>query len=577
MSNVRQIQEKEFYMVASGNAEVLLKGPAEHDPPELNDLLDKAKNNIRANYKRDNPSRLMLISLLENLGKNIEILLSSDFKAASADMRDVYLGAWIYGIETIANEYRVLNPSYQGGYIFNSGSTLYEVLSKNLGIDQNHQVTEKAKLYYLCKFYHFLFLSVYSSEPYISNDQLPQIKEELLKMMRLILVREQEDKERVLRAIPSEKSIDEGMSQLYQKYMETPKYKNPDRVMLARLAVAMTKKSLNPSTKDSGEVFQIVPRSARIKIGMLIYIMETIYNPRLLPSYVRSPGRLYDFCEEILGNSYPYLSKDVKLACLLALELYLNNEKNREVLETEFNNNLKSAGLFARPVYLDPIVRPLSVNLGKIIKKYQPSDSVIPFSKVTLTSAALGAMIASAPGYGVGYAIGYGISLTDQAGARKRAMTGVVGYALQVAMGMSSCYYGYYAVDIMITAGMERMFAKIFEALAAIVGAVGAGAVSFVIYDMSLNTALDLCKLCLHLNKTIQSDCIKESDLLFIKTLLELPREVFSDMDKEKLRKITDMTVSTSSFGLLSHSANLVVPEVDELQKPEPANALAVK
>jgi hypothetical protein len=60
---------------------------------------------------------------------------------------------------------------------------------------------------------------------------------------------------------------------------------------------------------------------------------------------------------------------------------------------------------------------------------------------------------------------------------------------------------------------------------------------------------------------------------------LELPREVFSDMDKEKLRKITDMTVSTSSFGLLSHSApaNLAVSEVDELQKLEPANALVVK
>src|SRR5205814_925514 len=98
-----------------------------------------------------------------------------------------------------------------------------------------------------------------------------------------------------------------------------------------------SKESPNSYPKESGEVFQIIPRSARIKIGMLIYIMETIHNSRLLPSYIRSPGRLYEFCEQILGNSYPYLSNDIKLVCLLALELYLNNEKNRELLEAEFN------------------------------------------------------------------------------------------------------------------------------------------------------------------------------------------------------------------------------------------------
>ncbi len=555
-------------MVASGKVETSLKGPIEYDPPPLNDLIDKGKNNLRVAYKRENPSRLLLISLLENLGKNIDRFLDSDLKPAIADMRDVYLGAWVYCQESIANEYRILNPSYAGGYIFDSGSTLYEIISNNLGINKDHQMTEKAKLYYLCKFYHFLFLTPYSSELFISNSDFPQLKEQLIGMMRSILVGEHEDKERILKAIPSEKSLDEGMGQLYQKYVDSPKYKNPDRITLAKLAVAMSKQSPNSYPKDSDEVFQIIPRSARVKIGMLIYIMESINDARYLPNFIRGPGRLYDLCEQVLGNSYKYLSNEIKLVCLLAFELYLHNEKNRELLEIEFNKNLMSMGLFARPIYIDPIVRPISLHLNQMIKKLQPTnDSIIPFSKVTLTAAALGAMIASAPGYGAGYAIGYGISLTDQVGVRKRAMTGAAGYAMQIALGMSNCYYGYYAADIFITAGMERMFAKIFEALAAIIGATGVGAVSFVIYDLSFNTALELCKLCLHLNKTIQSDCIKESDLLFIKTLLELPREVFSDVDKDKLRKITDITVSTSSFGLLSHTNQPTSPVTDELQK----------
>ncbi len=557
-------------MVASDRVEVSLNEHAEYNPPQLIDLIDKAKNNVRINYKKDNVSRLMLISLLENLGKNIEKFLDSELQTVAADMRDVYFGAWIYCIECIANEYRVLNPSYKGGYIFDSGSTLYTILTNNLSINKDHQITEKAKLYYLCKFYHFLFLSTYSSELFISTGQFPHIKEELIAMMRAILVSEHEDKERILRAIPHEKTIDEGMSQLYQKYMDTTKYKNPERMALAKLAAVMSK---GVSPKDSDEVCQIIPRSARIKIGMLIYMMETIGE-----SYpVRSPknSALYSLCEQILGHSYEYLSNDIKLVCLLALELYLNNEKNRELLENEFNKNLISAGLFARPIYLDPIVRPISVNLSKIIKKLVPNDNTIQLSNVTYTAATLGAVILSAPGYGLGYAVGYGISLTDQAGAHKRAMIGSAGYGMQIALGMSSCYYGYYAADILITAGMERMFAKIFEVLAALIGGASVGAISFVIYDLSFNTALQLCKLCLHLNNNLQADCIKAPDLLFIKTLLELPPEVFSNMDKDKLRKITDMTVSTSSFGLLSRST-LVSPP-DELQKQDSVSALVVK
>ncbi len=543
-------------MVASSNVETTLQ-TIEYNPPQLNELIVRAKKNLRSNYKNNKPARLALISLLENLADRIYKYVSLGHESAIPDLYDVYLGAWVYCMESIANEYRLFNPAHKEGYLFNSGSTLYEILLTNLCITKNHQITEKTKLYYLCKFYHFLFQSTYPSELFIANTQLPHIKEELIKMMRAIVMSEREEQTRLLTAIPSEKSITEGMSQLFQQYIGTSKHKNPKRMMLAKLAVAITHSKASCPT-DSTDSLQIIPRSARVKIGMLIYIMETIKN-----SYpLRSPENslLYSLCEKILGNSYNHLSNEIKLSCLLAFELHLNNEKNRELLEIEFNKSLLDEGI-SRPMYLDLIIRPISINLSKMITKFAPNDSMLPFSKVTLTASALGAMIMAAPGYGAGYAVGYGVSLTDQLGSRKRTISRSTGYAMQVALGMSSCYYGYYAADIFLTAGLERMFAKIFETLAIIIGGTSAGAMSFIIYDLSFTTALALCRLCLHLNKNIPSDRVQPADLLFIKTLLELPPEVFSDTNKDTLRKITDLPLSTSDFGLLSYKNQTTPPK----------------
>lgn len=550
-------------MVASNKVENHSHDPKEYHPPQLTDLIDKAKTKIRTNYKRQNPARLTLISLLENLANNLDkIVIDTDNHPNLAEIKDIYLGAWIYCIESISNEYKILHPSYKGGYIFDSGSTLYNILLSHLGIDKNHQMTEKNKLFYLCKFYHFLFLSTYPSEMFIPHAELPHIRDQLIIIMRSILMGEHEEQERLLKAIPSEQCIDQGMNELYQKYVDTSKNQNPKRMILANLASAMSKHTMDAHATKDGESSHIIPRSARIKIGMLIYIMETIKHTYPL----RSPenSMLYRLCANIIGHSYTHLGNEVKLACLLALDLYLNNEKNRDFLEIEFNKHV------SHPVYMDSIVRTISINLNKMIKDLVPNDNIIPCSKVTLTASAIGAMIAAAPGYGAGYTIGYGVSLTDHIGQRKRVISSSTGYALQIALGMSSCYYGYYAADIFMTAGVERLFAKIFETLAIIIGATGAGAISFVIYDLSFTTALALCKLCLHLNNTIPSDCIKESDLLFIKTLLELPPEVFSNMKKDTLRKITGLPVSTSCFGLLSHSSQ---PPVSKALPEQPAIA----
>ena len=67
------------------------------------------------------------------------------------------------------------------------------------------------------------------------------------------------------------------------------------------------------------------------------------YGATVVPARVRKPkdnSVLYSLCEKALGNSYDFLDNETKLACLLAFESFLNNDKNRAELEIELNKNL---------------------------------------------------------------------------------------------------------------------------------------------------------------------------------------------------------------------------------------------
>ena len=93
-------------MVASGKLEIKSNGTIEYNPPTMVDLITRAKTNLRINYAKDNPTRLVLVSFLENLADYMQkFIKSSDQKAILPECRDIYLGAWLYCIDNIASEY----------------------------------------------------------------------------------------------------------------------------------------------------------------------------------------------------------------------------------------------------------------------------------------------------------------------------------------------------------------------------------------------------------------------------------------------------------------------------------------
>lgn len=536
-------------MVVSGRNK---SSSVEYNPPRLVDLIDKVKTRVRSEYKNNNPSRLELIDLLEAVHEFFAKRLQLTPKLTIPEDRDICLGAWVYCLETLLR--------MKKGYMFDGNSTLYNVLLKHLGINEKSKMTQKEKLYYLCRFYHFLFSGPPINDASLAALQLSNIKKQLAEILRNILSSEKEDQIRILKAIPSEASIDESMCTLDQDYIRQADSINPERLLLAQLATVICK--INPPQKLYNQrLAYLLPRSERIKIGFLIYIMDSINDTY----WLRNPeynSDLFKLCDKALGNNYKYIDNETRLACLTALESFFLNDKNRETIEVELKKHLN------QDFYIDPVVRPILSNLNKMIKKLVPDESKIPVSNVTKAAGVLGALAASIPGYGAGYALGYGISLTDQISRRKNGMSSGAGYAMNVLLGTTNCYYGYYAADIIVTAITERTFAKMFEVLCATCGGLGAGAVAFVIYDLSFHIAGKVHKLCFHVNKDMCTK-MKESDLLFIMTLLELPSEVFSETLKDKLRKIAEVPLLDSGLGLLAKPPQPVIKPLEpEPQKP---------
>lgn len=546
-------------MLFSGRS-IESKEPHEYKTPNLTQLIDYAKNHVRKAYKKSNESRLELITLLEVVHDIVANKNSPDLKPIESDLQDVCLGAWVFCFETIANEYRLLNPEFKEGYIYNSGSSLYKILLNELRIDKNHKISEKHKLDYLCKFYNFIFKDKepvfseeLSAEEIIQSKKLKiQLKEQLTQMMQSVLAREAQAEKRVLTAIPCESAIDYKMMKLYTDYLSVTKSNNQERIFLTQLAVAICKNNTPKIDPDNNGIRSFLSRSERIKIGTLLYIMHSIYD-----SYkVRSPfnSELYTLCDKVLLGCFSNLDNSTKLNCLTAFLDYISNSQNREDLEKYINKNLRDDKLSNEYIYIDPKIHLMIKQINSIIDKVSPLPSGFYPSNVTIALAGIGAIIGAAPGYGAGYAVGYGLSLMDQVSLRKEMISGLTRSVMAIFFETGT-YFGYYAADLMITATLERFFGKMLEALSSFVFAASAGGLSFVVYDVSYKTARDLCSLYFNLDKNMKAFSLCQADLEFINTLLELPEKVLPNSKKEKLRNIVDLSAKVSTIGFLSRAS----------------------
>lgn len=486
-----------------------------YQPPHF-DELSKAAKNLKSEYKNNNPSRIAWITLLIEFHQYVELHLNIHDKA----LHDATIGAWIFCLENTKS--LILKSSFK------------DLLSAHLKIDTNNPIHEKDKLYYLARFNHFLEAQ--------GDNFTFTYKEKLYQTMRLILAMECNDEKRLLQAIPLEKPMDKKMAKLHEKYLErcAPKNKtNEDRIFLAKFAVIICR--LNPP-KKSNKPNNFLPRSKRIKMGVLIYILQSIYDTY----YARSPNNsdLYDLSDTILAKTFLKLDPLTKLHCLQTFLDYINDYKNKENIENEINKDQPSQ------IFIDKELSIIRQNTLYMIQKIS-SDSNVTLA--TSYSRKAGEFIGSAPGYGLGYTLGYVMSLTDPVDVFKDNISKATNHTVRVIFN-SSGYLVSHGSERVMRATLERLFAKIFESLGSAIAAASLGIVSIIIFDFSYQTALRMWQLYRHLTHDKDPKEIQAEDREFIQILLDLPKEVFSDSKKEHLSDITDMKPKISELGFLSHN-----------------------
>jgi len=536
--------------------------------PQLQDLFAGPKI-VKERYLRDtsvpNPARLELIDILN---ATVDLLKQHDTTTSNIpemELREIGVGAYIFCFESIAARYRLLNPEFSGGYFFNSGSKLYQLLLQQLKMSEDNKIDDRSKLILLSKFYNFMFKkNKKATSACLLENKMTFNTVELYVRQTLKSAFNHVDVEanKLIKAIPTESAIDSKMVNMQDDYLAKADSDNPDRKLLVKLVVAVS--TLIPANKDNDLDLQkhFLKRTQRIKMGLLLYIMQSILDTYSL----RSPaGRsaLYNLCRETLNiDKLTDIDSYTKLACLSAFETFITDGKNIEKLESEVKQ------------YVDPKIHQIRKQVDKMIETLANTHPQRKLSPVTLGLAKIGALIAAAPGYGSGYAIGYTLSQTNEVVGPKLAVSKVTSFAMALILHDAGNYLGYFASNMIVDAALERAFAKVFESLAMLVGTAAGGMLGLIIYDLTFETLRDLCVLVVHLHSKIDPNLAKDFDPKFVECLLELPAEVFSADLKIKVQSITQgcffSSVGTKSAGagvdLLMHEDVLDEKQVDVLR-----------
>ncbi|RDI42446.1 hypothetical protein [Aquicella lusitana] len=495
-------------------------------------------NIVRSNYKNKNPSRLELIEILDTF-QSLVGSIGQDETRSETETQEIAMGAWVYCLEIILQEYYLLSPEHKPGYVFNTGSTLYSILLEQLDINEENLLEDHDKLRYLEKFYYYFLndenVDMGAAEALEKKQlSLSNIKKQSIELMKNILKRMSTEIAHTVNAIPTEQSIDNQMSHLhtdFKKDEEKGKYpypfslfqsQNENHEFLTQLAEALThikvvgEENLPPNTMS---------RAQKIKMGLLLYIMLLIENeyswrsPTNDPLYVRCSKMLNVACVKNYNHS-------IKLACISALETFLSDKDCPVYLENYGRQNFKDKNLLQ-----DVDAKLIDLRKGLENSRLNLQKSPPTSWPITKTMYGIGEMIGAAPGYGLGYVVGYTASETNKAVPTKIALSKGVSYIGTAFFGQTSGCLGFLAADFIVASTLTRAFAKVFEQIGKLLGGATLGMVGLTV-ELSWSGLQNLCNYFFHLHTKIDDpELISKVDPEIVKTLAGLPLAAFDKQE----------------------------------------------
>lgn len=495
----------------------------------LFNLEDEIRQEYLTTVKTQNPDRIQLLDKVKAL---IEAIRHAE-GLSEAEAQDLCMGAYVLAYESIREEYNYLDPEFKKGYLWDSGSVLFHILKKKLGITAENPLNQNDRLIYLSRLFRFMHDEKYEAGVNRTleahNRDVVDMRVRVGAAIKAVFKLNKDDVNKVLHAIPAETKLDEHMQNIVETYLRDTSASNEDRKFHANLIKALS--GVIPFDPNAADHKHFLSRNQRVKMGYLLYVMQLIWDSY----YIRSPkgnSVLYDLILESLNiSSLKDIDPQTRLACLTAFETFVTDSKNVAKLEGSLDK-----------VYVDPAIHVIKKKLDVMIEANHVSIPVSHgVSSFAISTAALGAIIASAPGYGTGYVIGYTASQINEMVPFKLAVSKVTNYSLSLILGGAGNYLGYYASNMVVDATLERAFAKIFEALGMLAGAATGGILGLVIYDLSYQTLKNLSSLVFHLHDKLPSELAKDIDPKYIQCLLELPNDIFPNEMKVKVSAVTNL------------------------------------
>lgn len=499
--------------------------------PALNDLINHATS-LSEDYHQKrpqdaNPTREEQIKELVVIHRRIQALRSGDgqLSAYTDDtLIKVSLGAWLYVVESIYKECKLINRS-----------ELYKLAISALNITPENKLDDESRLIYLAELHNFVSVlqlsAVLDSEIQLSDVNMESLIEAA---MSSVLNRMMTSIQKLMHAVPTEAKLNEYFSTIYASYKEKRLvnqrfYKprvHPDRPFCAQLAqaVATLVKSDNLVINQTD-----LERSHKILLGLLIYMMRTING---------GGSELYELCRSMMNGEPNTLSPDVQIDCLVTLDTFLEAEANIKNLIIE---GKKQFGAENRLVNLDTKLRTVTMNLEQELTILRPKLTNTATGGKMLGAAA--AVVAYPLGYGVGEVIG-----TAAAGAESHAnarlktfLTDWINSNAHILLGVRGNGVGYIATTPIVTAVYQTVAGNLSGALFAVTGGVVAGSVGYLVVDILLRNIYNFVR---QPASSSYKDPLYASNVNpeLLKCLASLPDSVLSDNKKEKIEQVAGLS-----------------------------------
>ncbi|MBA3661847.1 MAG: hypothetical protein H0W64_08975 [Gammaproteobacteria bacterium] len=550
-----------------------------YGPPSLN-LLIQSNASLYEKYVRHNPERDRLIQHITGI-QNVITAFDDDMHATKnweSLKHKSAVGLYVLGMETISREYRLYNPIFKKRGFLKLGSTLYNLLFEQLGISKKNPLSYKDEVIYLEKLYNTILLLEKTDKSrlqvLLNNEglELESIKERITFNIHRLLKKINNALKRTLESLPMEEVVERQLINLYANYKTKKDEKkknqyqllnwftkpNKERCFVAQLAAPiaeLNKRSLRDTTHEEDDF----AREERIKLGYFMFITESIdYTYSFLRSSKHS-----DLCS--LGMSglqqqnLMSIHNRIKLDCLGALKTFLLDGKNYAEIERygrihfTHDNYLKN---------VDDNIKNIIDEIDKLTNRIKGTPTPKINASMIDSLKRAGILVSVSPLFGLGQTIGKSASETHGTIGVKVGISNTLNSLGKSMMGLNRNYLSFLAADLIVMATMGQMFAVVLQEMGLLLIPLGVS-VATVAFDGSLWSLRALCKCYMDVYDECDPNLIKNVDPEFIRSLLNLPNDVFSAEKKYHLENLLDeKTLQIVTQDIQIHDDALNPPEV---------------